>query len=211
MATYQKRCRCFPLKIPRGPRAELVSKYEELRLDVIPPPVRERPANRWISDKTWVAVNKRATMHRKGHLTTYYARRMGREIKSLLAADCKQRAANAASTVKSHLSNGAMKEAWQALKGWYRLAEDRPPPASPKTMVRQTAKHVGLYARAPPIGEALPFNFPHFEISNDMPTDSEIQKVVGGLRNGRAGGATGMKAEHIKVWLDEIQSEEKAA
>ena len=45
MATYQKRCRCFPLKIPRGHRAELVSKYKELRLDVIPPPVRECPAN----------------------------------------------------------------------------------------------------------------------------------------------------------------------
>jgi hypothetical protein len=106
---------------------------------------------------------------------------MGRKIKSLLAADRKQRAANAASTVKSHLSNGAVKEAWQALKGWYRLAEDRPPPASPKTMVRQTAEHVELYARAPPMGEALPFNFPHFKISDDMPTDSEIQKVVGGL------------------------------
>jgi hypothetical protein len=43
---------------------------------------------------------------------------MGREIKSLLAADRKQRAANAASTVESHLSNGAVKEAWRALKGW---------------------------------------------------------------------------------------------
>jgi hypothetical protein len=61
------------------------------------------------------------------------------------------------------------------------------------------------------MGEALPFNFPHFEISDDMPTDSEIQKVVGGLRNGQAGGATGMKAMHIKVWLDEIKPEEKAA
>ncbi len=91
------------------------------------------------------------------------------------------------------------------------MAEDQPPPTSPKTMVRQMAKHVELYARAPPMGEALPFNFPHFEISNDMPKDSEIQKVVGGLRNGQAGGATGMKAEHIKVWLDKIQREEKAA
>ncbi len=99
---------------------------------------------------------------------------MGRKIKSLLAVDCKQRAANAASTVKSHLSNGAMKEARRALKGWYRLAEDRPPPASPKTMVRQTAEGVKLYARAPPMGEAFPFNFPHFEISDDMPTDSQI-------------------------------------
>jgi hypothetical protein len=99
MKRYRKKYRRFPLKIPRGPRAELVSKYEELRQDVIPPPVRERPANRWISGKTWAVVDKRATMRRKGHLTTCLARRMGREIKSLLAADRKQRAANAASTV----------------------------------------------------------------------------------------------------------------
>jgi hypothetical protein len=211
METYRKRCHHFPLKIPRGPRAELVSKYEELRLDVIPPLVRERPANRWISDKTWAAVDKRATMRRRGHLPTYYAQWIGHEIKSLLAVDPKQGAVNAASTVENHLSNGAVKEAWQALKGWYRLAEDQPPPASPETMVRQMAKHVEMYARAPPMGEALPFSFPHFEICNDMPTDSEIRKVVGGLRNGQAGGATGMKAEDIKVWLDEIQREEKTA
>ncbi len=61
------------------------------------------------------------------------------------------------------------------------------------------------------MGEALPFNFPHFEICDDMPTDSEIQKVVGGLRNGQARGATRMKVEHIKVWLDEIQRKKKAA
>ncbi len=48
---------------------------------------------------------------------------MGRKIESLLAVDCKQRAANAASTVKIYLSNGAVKEAWRALKGWYRSAE----------------------------------------------------------------------------------------
>ena len=51
---------------------------------------------------------------------------MNREIKSSLAMDHKQRAANAASTVESHLSAGAVKEAWCALKlkGWYRSAED---------------------------------------------------------------------------------------
>jgi hypothetical protein len=38
-----------------------------------------------------------------------------------------------------------------------------------------------------------------------------MQKVVGGLWNGRAAGATGMKAEHIKVWLNKIQRKEKAA
>jgi hypothetical protein len=44
-----------------------------------------------------------------------------------------------------------------------------------------------------------------------MPTDSEVRAVVWGLQNGQAGGATGMKAEHLKGWLDEVQHEEKAA
>jgi hypothetical protein len=70
MAKYRKQYHRFTLKIPQGPRAELVSKYKELRLDIIPPPVRERPANQWISDKTWAAVDKRVTICRKGHLTT---------------------------------------------------------------------------------------------------------------------------------------------
>jgi hypothetical protein len=77
----------------------------------------ERPTKQWISDKTWATVDKRAMMRRQGHLTTAIARWMGHKIKSLLAAGYKQRALNATSTVKSHLSNGAVKEAWRNLKG----------------------------------------------------------------------------------------------
>jgi hypothetical protein len=117
---------------------------------------------------------------------------MGCKIKSLIAVDCKQCATNAASTVKSHLSNGALKEAWRTLKEWYRLAEDQPPPACLETMVKQTAERVVLYARFPPMGAALPFNFLHFKISNNMPTSSEVQTVVRGLKNGLAAGAIGM-------------------
>ena len=99
------------------------------------------------------------------------SRRIGREIKSSLAADRKQRAANTASTVESHLGNRAVKEAWRALKGWYRAVEDRPPPACPETMAKQTAERVELYARAPPMGTPLPFNFPVFKIPDEVPTD----------------------------------------
>jgi len=136
---------------------------------------------------------------------------LGREIKSYLAADCKQRAANAATEIESYLGAGNVKEAWRTLKGWYRSAEDRPPPACHDTMVKQTAERVDLYAKAPPLGPPLPNNFPFFAISDDLPSDSEVRKVVRGLKNGRAAGATGMKAEHLKGWLDAIQREEKAA
>ena len=43
-------------------------------------------------------------------------------------------------------------------------------------MVKQMAERVELYMRAPPMGEAQPFNFPHFKISDNMPTDSELCK-----------------------------------
>jgi hypothetical protein len=139
------------------------------------------------------------------------AHRIGREIKSSLAADRKQRPANAASTIESHPSNGAVKKAWRALKGWYRAAEDRPPPACPEMMANQTDKRVELYARAPPMGTSLPFNFLYFEIPDGIPTNKEVRAVDLGLKNGQAAGATGMRAEHVKTWLSDIRHKEKVA
>jgi hypothetical protein len=43
MTKYCKQNCCFPLQIPRGPRTELVAKYKELCLDVIPPPHEGAP------------------------------------------------------------------------------------------------------------------------------------------------------------------------
>ncbi len=119
-----------------------------------------------------------------GNLPLASACRIGRKIKSSLAADRKQCATNAVSTVKSHLSNGAMKEAWRALKGWYWAAEDRPPPACPETMAKQMAGRVKLYTTAPPMGSSLPFNFLDFEIPDSVPTNEKIRAVVSWLKNG---------------------------
>ncbi len=47
------------------------------------------------------------------------------------------------------------------------------------------------------------------DIPNSAPSDQELREVVRGLRNGRAAGATGLKAEHIKVWLRDVVREEE--
>jgi hypothetical protein len=60
------------------------------------------------------------------------------------------------------------------------------------------------------MGAALQYNFPHFKMSDDMPTDSEMHTVVRGSKNRQAAGATGMRAKHIKGWLNKIQHNEKA-
>ncbi len=88
MKRYQKRMQQFPLSLPRGPRTQLDATYEELQWDVVRPPPRERPANKWITDKMWRIVDKRALLRWKGMLSQAAARLLGREIKARLKADC---------------------------------------------------------------------------------------------------------------------------
>ncbi len=45
-------------------------------------------------------------------------------------------------------------------------------------------------------------------INNDVPTNGELRQVAGKLTNGQAAGASGMRAEHVKEWLDGVQQEE---
>ena len=98
--------------------------------------------------------------------------------------------------------------AWRYLKGWYRTAEDRAPKACPESLASQTAERVDLYAARPPPGENVPLNVTPIPVPDDPPSDQEIRGVVSQLRNGRAVGATGMKAEHIKGWLRSVKREE---
>ena len=58
-----------------------------------------------------------------------------------------------------------------------------------------------MYVRRQSPGDPLPLHLTPVEIYDDVPTDSEIRIVVGGLTNGRGGGALGMRAEHVKAWL----------
>ncbi len=55
---------------------------------------------------------------------------------------------------------------------------------------------------------AMRFNVEPSAVPDAAPTDSELRAVVGKLRNGRAAGATGIKAKHIKEWLGDMRLEE---
>ncbi len=107
------------------------------------------------------------------------------------------------------MAAGEVKEAWRCLKGWYAMVEDRAPKASHNTLVQQTEERIALYSRVPPPRGPLPINVQPFDICNDIPSNLEIREVVRELRNRRAAGATGLQAEHIKVWLQDVVQEEK--
>ncbi len=76
------------------------------------------------------------------------------------------------------------------------------------TMQRQMLERVDLYARRESAGNPLPINVTPVEISDDAPTDGKPRQMAGKLTNGRAVGASGMRAEHIKEWLNSVQREE---
>ena len=111
--------------------------------------------------------------------------------------------------IETKLAVGEMQEAWRLLKGWYRVAEDRAPKPCYKAMAKQTSKRAELYARVQPPGEPIPINIQPFDIDDLVPKESKIQAVVRGLRNGRAGGVSGIKAKHIKQWMWDMVKEEE--
>ena len=209
---YRRRRHRFPLTLPTmGPRTTMESAFEALKLECVPPKPRERAANSWISPATWKKVDNRAMHRRNGTLSQQMSRRKGREITAALKADRKQRAEDAASKIESLLAAGEIKEMWRTLQGWYRQAEEKGPKPCYLGMEVQTKERVELYTKVPSPGESIPINVDPFPIKDDTPTDEEIRETVRGLRNGRAGGASKIRAEDVKDWLRGVVLEETEA
>ncbi len=156
-------------------------------------------------------VNCWAALRRVGKLNQRGSCIIGRQIKAALAKDCKQHAANIGDKIEGLLSAGELKEAWRCLKGWYSTVEDSAPKACHETLVHQTEERIALYTKVCPPGGNISINLQPFDIPNGIPSNLEIRGVVSGLQNGRAAGATGLQAEHIKVWLQDIEMEEEQA
>jgi hypothetical protein len=153
---YRQRTQQFPISLPRSPQKQLDAEYEELQRDVVRTPLRERPANSWITAEIWKLVNHRTMLRRKGMLSQTAARGLGWQVKARLAADRLKCAKNTASTIKGCLALGDFVEAWRNLKGWYCSVEDRAPKAFPETLALQTAERVELYTAVPPPGWLMP-------------------------------------------------------
>jgi hypothetical protein len=116
---YQQRMQQFPISLPRGAWKQLDAEYEELQWDVVRPPLRERPANSWITTEMWKLVNHRAMLGRKGMLSQTASHGLSQQVQARLVVDCRKRTSNTASQIKGCLAAGNFVEAWCNLKRWY--------------------------------------------------------------------------------------------
>jgi hypothetical protein len=117
-------------------KGELETIFEELCMDVAPPPEKERPKNEWISEGTWEFIDQWVALRQAGELNQRGSRIVGRQIKAALASNHKQHAVTVGDKIEGLMAAGEFKEAWQCLKGWYSTVEDLAPKASHYTLVR---------------------------------------------------------------------------
>ena len=213
---YRRKRRRFPIRLPKvGPHGEPETAFQGLADSVTVPPVRQRSYNEWISQRSWDLIDQKAALRktsRRGRLSGGRRARLGCRIGKSLRRDWRKRTEDAAAEVEGHLAKGEIKEAWRLLKYWYREVEGRAPRPSLQTMEKQTAERVELYTKVPreELRAPLPINVEPFPISDAVPSEWEIREAVARLKNGRTGGASGMRAEDIKGWLRGAVREEEA-
>ena len=209
LTLYRQRHRRFPIQLSTGPQREMETMFEDLASSIEAPPPRKRKDNAWISDDTWVLIQHRAEIARKGTLNHSEGRRLQRRIWASLRADRSVRAARVGDAIEQELAGGNVQEAFRHLKGWYTEAAAKAPPPCYLQLERQTADREELYRRRDPPGEPIPIHVEPFDVNDEVPPDGEIRAAVKRLSNGRAGGASSMRAEHMKEWLAGVEEEEQ--
>ena len=129
--------------------------------------------------------------------------RLGRVVRASLQGDRKRRVETAGQDVETLLGEDPPnpKEAWRRLKGWYKAAVERALPPAQATLERITAERVDLYSYVPSPGENIPLTITPAEIDDSVPMEDKIEDAVKKLRRNSSGGASGMRAEHLKGWL----------
>jgi hypothetical protein len=206
---YRKSPQTFPLQLPPVEEQDAQTRlFGELRATCKDDAPTRQKRSDWISEQSWWLIAHRAMLRRTGHLCQTGGRCMKRQIGALLRKDRADRTEQVWTLIESELMGGNVEEAFRHLKGWYRAALETQAKPCFHTMERQTSEKVGLYARRLLPGDPLPINVERTKIDNDAPSDKVIRTVVSKLSNGRAAGASGMRAEHAKEWLWGIRQED---
>ena len=206
---YRKSRQTFPLQLPPAAEQDVQTQlFGKLRATCEVDTPTRRTRSDWISEESWRLIAHRAMLRCTGRLCQTGGHHMHRQIGTLLRRDRAARTEWVGILIETDLMGGNVQEAFCHLKGWYRAASDMQAKPCYHTMERQTSDRVDLYARRLSPGDPLPINVDRIEINDDAPLDEEIRSVVSELSNGRATGASGMRAEHVKEWLRGIHREE---
>jgi hypothetical protein len=203
---YHQRRQRFPLQLPPVEEQDVQKRlFGELQKTCKEEALTRRKQNNWILEESWWLIAHRAMLHCNGRLCQTGGRWVHRQIGASLRKDQADWTSRTGTMIKSELTGGNVQEAFCHLKGWYWVVPEMQVKPCYQTMERQTSERVDLYAWRELPGNPLPINVTPVEINDNAPSDSKLWQVVGKLINGRAAGASGMRAKHVKEWLRDVQ------
>jgi hypothetical protein len=198
---YPRARQKFPLSLPPGPKDLNTALFDALAAKCVDPKPTRAPGKEWVSEGTWKLIRKRSSLLSSGKIRQTAGRRMKREVLAALKEDKRRLTAEVGEKIVSEVGEGNVQEAFRHLKGWYRNASETQARPCHQTMERQTDERVELYAERAGYGEEFPPKGTPFDIDDDPPSEGELRTAVSQLGHGRCGGASGIRAEHIKAWL----------
>ena len=95
------------------------------------------------------------------------------------------------------------------MRRWYRDAANRPPPPAHISLETLIAERADLYAHIPPPGRPITIEVAPLPVDDNILGEGEISEAVMQLRLHRNGGMSGMRAEHLSMWLCAVMREER--
>ena len=183
---------------PRNERSRAEELLAELREAATPPPKEPGRTNSWISSATWRLIDQKAMARKIGD--SLQLRSLKRRVRTALKNDRRTRREAAATACQQFLARGEIREAFGAIKGWYRDRGPRSAKPSKEEIAKTRREYVKLYTDETPTSTPLPLHTRQFPINDEPPTEEEIVECLKKLRNKKAAGATGITAENLKDW-----------
>ena len=158
----------------------------------------------WISDSTWALMSQRVSLFKTGRLSEAKRKELKRRIRSGLRLDRKRRAEKAGTEIDEFLSAGDIAAAFGVAKRWYRKVTGRPPPPAREDMEETANTYEQLYTATLPPGDPIPLPPETTSpVRDEAPTEEEIIEAIARLKNGKAPGVSGIRAEDLKRWAEE--------
>jgi hypothetical protein len=119
-----------------------------------------------------------------------------------IRADRKERTQKAGESIGILLETGNLKGEWRLLQAWYKHASEKGSKPSHSDLESTSAEFQALYTQRAPPGDTIPICVAPFEIHDNVPDEREIADTVRLLRWGKSPGPSGIRAEHLREWLN---------
>jgi hypothetical protein len=185
-------------------------EYDKLKryIAIQAPDVDRQTKTPWISADTWKLIDIRTSKNKHRSFLTNERQRLTRRIKRAINRDRKQRTNKAGEEIEQHLQAGRLKAAWDVMQAWYKHTGDRPPKPTRIDLRTVTNAYKQLYQSVPLSGDPLSIHITPCTINDDIPTEQEIATAIRKLRNGKASGHSGLRAEHLKTLLHQAEKDD---